>query len=146
MTPKGQLVLKKESQTELVVLAIVDKTICTQLLPTSLSTGNKAKNGLPNLPGVLQSMGSQRVGHDWTMNWTCLNTKAQCRIVSSWSSILRRKTQSGGSQVLQSKLQMNHGRQGASMTSYWSLYFDFLLLRSNVYGVSSWRKCFPVGC
>jgi len=64
MTPKGQLVLKKESQTELVVLAIVDKTICTQLLPTSLSTGNKAKNGLPNLPGVLQSMGSQRVGHD----------------------------------------------------------------------------------
>ena len=54
MTPKGQLVLKKESQTELVVLAIVDKTICTQLLPTSLSTGNKAKNGLP-VHGVAKS-------------------------------------------------------------------------------------------
>ena len=64
MTPKEQLVKNKKNQPELVVLSIVEKTVCTWLLPTSLSTGNKAKKGLPNLPGVLQSTGSQRVRHD----------------------------------------------------------------------------------
>ena len=72
MTPKEQLVKKKKKSATSSCSLHSRQTVCTRLLPTSLSTGNKAKKGLPNLPGVLQSTGSQRVRHDWTteLNWT----------------------------------------------------------------------------
>ena len=35
-------------------------------------------------PGVLQSMGSQRFGHDWVMNWTELNSHLNCFCKSSY--------------------------------------------------------------
>ena len=42
-------------------------------------------------PGVLQSMGSQRIGHDWAteMNWTELKGLLDYVVICSWTSFLK---------------------------------------------------------